>query len=115
MFEKKNMETDGSHEMSSLILCEKKKEKKKKKKIKYVSFATISLGALTLFFNLADQNINLCKHEPSHQPLHRLQLVCFFLTTPPSASMDMSKIKDRRVYFRNSVVKGLRVETTFLV
>ena len=38
----------------------------------------------------------------SHQDLHCLLFgLGFFIETPPSATMDMSKIKDGEVYFRN--------------
>ena len=46
------------------------------------------------------------RNEPSHLYLHCLSFGSGFFNDTPSVTMDMSKIKDERVYLRNQGCKG---------
>ena len=62
-------------------------------------------------FNPADQYRYLCK-----QIRFRLYTVCHWIFDfTPSGTIDVSKIKDRRDYFRNSGVTGLMLTHFFLM
>ena len=60
-------------------------------------------------FNPADQHLQTVQNQMRQLNLHCLPVSFGFLNDSPlSAKMDMSKIKDRGAYFRNTGLKELR-------
>ena len=67
-----------------------------------------------IFANSADPDEMAHSKQP-HQELHYLPLCYGFLTKALFATMDVSKLRDGRVHFRNSGMKGLSTWTFFAV
>ena len=52
----------------------------------------------------------MAHNEPSHQDLHCLSFCFIFLADLPICNNGFVQIKDGRIYFRNSGVKGLNID-----
>ena len=76
----------------------------------HCSFLSIMQSEIFTFENSVE-SAETANNEPSHQDLHCLPFGFGFWITPLSSTMGMSKIKDWRVYFRNSGVKALMNST----
>ena len=79
-----------------------------------ITLATLQIKTYT-FTNSVQPN-EMAHNEPPHQILHCLSFhLDARMTISPSATMDMSKIKVRSIYLRNTGVKGLKGLAQILV